>query len=188
MSKYRFFGMSLLLILGIILLSSCAKPPDKEMQAARDAVSSAMNAEANMYVPDLFTPAQDSLNQAETFVTEKKYADAKRLALFAKSWADSSAAMAGTKKEEMKAAAQSAVNDAAAKLEAFKKMKLTAKMKAEVKTWEGSLDQAKKALDAGSYKQASDMAAQISMTVAKAEEGMKKPAPAAKKPAGTKKK
>jgi len=191
MSKYRFFGMSLLLILGIILLSSCAKPPDKEMQAARDAVSAAMNAEANMYVPDLFTPAQDSLNQAETFVTTKKYGDAKRLALFAKSWADSAAAMAGTKKEEMKAAAQSAVSDAAAKLEAFKKMKLTAKMKKEmdktVKTCEASLADAKKALEAGNYKQASDMAAQVSTTVAKAEEGMKKPAPAPKVEKGTKK-
>ena len=181
MSKYKLFGISLLLILGIILLSSCAKPPDKEMQAARDAVSAAMNAEANMYVPDLFTPAQDSLNQAETFVTEKKYGDAKRLALFAKSWADSAAAMAGTKKEEMQAAAQSAVSDATAKLDAFKKMKLTVKMKTELKTWEGTLDQAKKALDAGNYKQASDMAGQLSNAVTTAEQAMKKPAPAAKK-------
>lgn len=187
MSKYKLFGIGLLLILGIILLSSCAKPPDKEMQAARDAVSAAMNAEANTYVPELFTPAQDSLNQAETFLTAKKYADAKRLALFAKSWADSAAAMAGTRKDEMKAAAQSAVNDATAKLDAFKKGKLTAKIKAEVKTWEGTLDQAKKALDSGNYKQASDLAAQVSTTVAKAEEGMKKPAPAPKVEKGAKK-
>jgi hypothetical protein len=181
MSKYKLFGISLLLVLGIILLSSCAKPPDQEMQAARDAVSAAMNAEANMYVPELFTPAQDSLNQAETFLSEKKYADAKRLALFAKSWADSSAAMAGTKKEEMKTSAESALKEATDKLDAFKKMRLTTKMKTELKGWEGNLDQAKKALDAGSYKQASDMAAQISMTVAKAEEGMKKPAAVVKK-------
>ena len=187
MSKYKLFGISLLLILGIILLSSCAKPPDKEMQAARDAISAAMNAEANMYVPELFTPAQDSLNQAETFITEKKYGDAKRLALFAKSWADSAATMAGTKKEEAKAAAQSAVNDASAKLDTFKKGKLTVKIKAEVKNWEGTLDQAKKALDAGSYKQASDLAAQVSTMVAKAEEGMKKPAPAPKVEKGAKK-
>ena len=174
MSKYKLFGMSLLLIMGIILLSSCAKPPDQEMQAARDAVSAAMNAEANMYVPDLFTSAQDSLNQAETFVTEKKYGDAKRLALFARSWADSAAAMAGTRKEEMKASAETAVKEASDKLDAFKKMKLTAKMKAEVKTWEGSLDQAKKDLEAGNYKQASDMAGQITSAVATAEAGMKK--------------
>jgi hypothetical protein len=174
MSKYKLFGMSLLLILGIILLSSCAKPPDQEMQAARDAVSAAMNAEANMYVPDLFTSAQDSLNQAETFVTEKKYGDAKRLALFAKSWADSAAAMAGTKKEEMKASAENAVKEATGKLDSFKKKKLTAKMRAEVKAWEGSLDQAKKALDAGNYKQASDLAGQVTMAVTTAEAGMKK--------------
>jgi hypothetical protein len=174
MSKYKLFGMSLLLILGIILLSSCAKPPDKEMQAARDAVSAAMNAEANMYVPDLFTSAQDSLNQAETFVTEKKYGDAKRLALFAKSWADSAAAMAGTKKEEMKASAQNAVNDATYKLDTFKKGKLTAKMKTEVKAWEGALAEAKKDLDAGNYNKAMDTANMVAGNVAKAEEGMKK--------------
>ncbi len=174
MTKYKLFGIGLLLILGIILLSSCAKPPDKEMQAARDAVSAAMTAEANMYVPELFTPAQDSLNQAETFVTEKKYGDAKRLAVFAKSWADSAATMAGTKKEEMKASAENAVKEATDKLEAFKKMKLTAKMRTEAKGWEGTCDQAKKALEAGNYKEASDLAAQVSMAVAKAEEGMKK--------------
>jgi len=186
MSKYKLFGMSLLLILGIILLSSCAKPPDKEMQAARDAVSAAMNAEANMYVPDLFTSAQDSLNQAETFVSEKKYGDAKRLALFAKSWADSAAAMAETKKEEMKASAENAIAEATTKLDAMKKMKVTPKMKKEmdktVKTCEASLADAKKALEAGNYKQASDLANDVISRIAKAEEGMKKPA------AGTKKK
>lgn len=174
MTKYKLFGIGLLLILGIILLSSCAKPPDKEMQAARDAVSAAMTAEANMYVPELFTPAQDSLNQAETFLTEKKYGDAKRLAVFAKSWADSSAAMAGTRKDEMKAAAENAVKDATAKVDAFKKGRLTVKQKTEVKAWEGTLDQAKKALDAGNLKQASDMAAQVTMAVTTAEAGMKK--------------
>jgi hypothetical protein len=174
MSKYKLFGISLLLILGIILISSCAKPPDKEMQAARDAVSAAMNAEANMYVPDLFTSAQDSLNQAETFVSEKKYGDAKRLALFAKSWADSATAMAGTMKEEMKASAQNAVNDATYKLNTFKKGKLTAKMKTEVKAWEGALAEAKKDLDAGNYKKAMDTANMVAGNVAKAEEGMKK--------------
>lgn len=181
MSKYKLFGMSLLLILGIILLSSCAKPPDQEMQAARDAVSAAMNAEANMYVPDLFTSAQDSLNQAETFVTEKKYGDAKRLALFAKSWADSAAAMAGTKKEEMKASAENAVKAATDKLEAFKKMKLTAKIKTELKAWEGSLNEAKKDLEAGNYAKAVDTANMVISNVTKAEEGMKKPAAVVKK-------
>lgn len=181
MSKYKLFGMSLLLILGIILLSSCAKPPDKEMQAARDAVSAAMNAEANMYVPDLFTSAQDSLNQAETFVTEKKYGDAKRLALFAKSWADSAAAMAGTKKEEMKASAENAVKAATDKLEAFKKMKLTAKIKSELKAWEVSLTEAKKDLEAGNYAKAVDTANMVISNVTKAEEGMKKPAAVVKK-------
>jgi len=176
MAKYKLLGMSLLLILGIVLISSCAKPPDQEMQAARDAVSAAMNAEANMYVPELFTPAQDSLTQAETYLTEKKYGDAKRLALFAKSWADSSAAMAGTRRDEMKASAESAVKAASDKLDAFKKMRLTTKMKTELKGWEGTLDQAKKTLDAGNYKQASDMAGQITTAVTAAEETMKKPA------------
>ncbi len=187
MSKYKIFGIGLLLILGIILLSSCAKPPDKEMQAARDAVAAATSAEANMYAPDLFTPAQDSLNQAETLLGEKKYGDAKRLAVFAKTWADSAASMAGTKKEEMKASAESAISDATAKLDAFKKGKLTAKMKTEVKAWETSLADAKKDLDAGNYKKAMDTATMVAGNVTKAEEGMKKPAAPAKKTAGAKK-
>ncbi|MDP3024408.1 MAG: DUF4398 domain-containing protein [candidate division Zixibacteria bacterium] len=186
MSKYKLFGMSLLLILGIILLSSCAKPPDKEMQAARDAVSAAMNAEANMYVPDLFTSAQDSLNQAEAFVSEKKYGDAKRLALFAKSWADSAAAMAETKKEEMKASAENAIKEATAKVDSMKKMKVPAKMKKEMdkmmKMCEDTLSEAKKALEAGNYKQVLDKANETINNANKAEASM------AKKTAGTKKK
>jgi hypothetical protein len=85
----------------------------------------------------------------------------------------------------MKASAESAVKEATDKVDALKKMKVPAKMKKEmdktVKTCEASLADAKKALEAGNYKQASDMAAQVSTIVAKAEEGMKKPAPVVKK-------
>lgn len=174
MLKNRFFGISLLLVLGMVLLSSCAKPPEQEMQAARDAVAAATNAEANLYAADLLIPAQDSLNQAETFFGEKKYADAKRLALFTKSWADSSATMAVTNKEQIKTAAETAVNDASAKLETLKKVKVPAKMKAEVKTCDANLAEAKTALGAGDYKKASDLATDVITKVTAIEEGMKK--------------
>ncbi len=181
MLKNRFFGISLLLVLGMVLLSSCAKPPEQEMQAARDAIANATNAEANLYAADLLTLAQDSLTQAETFFGEKKFADAKRLALFTKSWADSAAAMAVTNKEQMKTTAETAVNDASAKLETLKKGKIPPKMKAEVKTCDTNLAEAKTALGAGDYKKASDLATDVTTKITAIEEGMKKPAGGTKK-------
>ena len=174
MLKNRFFGISLLLVLGMVLLSSCAKPPEQEMQAARDAVANAANAEANLYAADLLTPAQDSLTQAETFFGEKKFADAKRLALFAKSWADSAATMAVTNKEQMKVSAETAVNDASANLETLKKGKIPPKMKAEVKTCDANLAEAKTAIEGGDYKKASDLAKDVSFKIIAIQEGMKK--------------
>jgi len=173
MLKNRFLGISLLLISGIILLSSCAKPPEKEMQEARDAVASAADAEAELYASDLFISAQDSLNQAETFMSEEKYGEAKRLALFAKNWADSAAFMASTNKEEMKASAEKAVGDATSKLESLKKAKVPSKMKTkvdkEIKACETSLSEAKEALEAGNYKDALDKANEVSGWVEKTE-------------------
>lgn len=174
MLRSRFIVVSVILISSIILLSSCAKPPETEMQAARDAVANAASAEAELYASDLYLPANDSLNQAETFMTEKKYGDARRLALFAKSWADSAASVALTNKEQMKTSAETAVNEVAAKLEALKKVKIPAKMKGEIKTCETSLTEAKSALEAGDYKKASDMANDILSRIATIEEGMQK--------------
>jgi hypothetical protein len=174
MLRSRFIVIGLVLIAGMLLLSSCAQVPEKEMQAAREAVANATNAESDIYAQDLFVAAQDSLNQAEMLLSEKKYADAKRLALFAKSWADTAAVVAVANKEQMKTSAETAVNEAGGKLEALKKVKIPAKMKGEIKTCESYLTEAKSALEAGDYRKASDMANDILSRIAKIEEGMQK--------------
>ncbi len=172
MFKGRFVGIGLLLLWGMLLLSSCAQAPEKEMQAAREAVANATSAEADVYAQELFVTAQDSLNQAEMFLSEKKYADAKRLALFAKSWADSSAAAAVTNKEEMKITAETSINDATSMLEALKKAKVPSRLKAkinnQVKDCENTLKEAKDALELGNYKDAFDKASDVSNRVEEA--------------------
>jgi hypothetical protein len=172
MFKCRFVGIGLVLLSGIILLSSCAKAPEKEMQAAREAVANATNAEADIYAQDLFVTAQDSLNQAEMLLSEKKYAEAKRLAIFAKSWADSSATLAQTNKEEMKVTAETSINDATSMLEALKEAKVPSRLKAkindEVKGCENVLKEAKDALEIGNYKDAFDKASDVSNRVEEA--------------------
>lgn len=115
------FLLVVFIFLGMVLLSSCAKPPEQEMQTARDAVANAINVEANLYASDLLMLAQDSLIQAETFFGERKYADAKKLALFAKSWADSATTVAITNKEQMKTTVEAVVNDTSTKLETLKR-------------------------------------------------------------------
>ena len=174
MINKRFFGISLLFILSIVLLSSCAKPPEQEMQAAREAVENAASAEADLYASDLYNMVQDSLSQAETFIAEKKYADARRLALFAKSFADSAAAMAGINKEQMKTSAESIIADASTKLEALKKAKIPSSMRTkinnEIKVFEETLLGAKNDFEAGNYKDAFDKASDV---VSRVEEAKK---------------
>lgn len=172
MLRSRFILVSVILISGIILLSSCSKAPEKEMQSAREAVANAANAEADIYAQEFFITAQDSLNQAEMLLSEKKYAEAKRLATFAKSWADSSVTLAQINKEEMKTTAETSINDATSMLETLKKAKVPSKLKTkinnEVKDCENALKEAKDALELGNYKDAFDKASDVGNRVEEA--------------------
>jgi len=165
MFKSKLFGLSLFLLSGLILFSSCAKAPEKEMQAARDAVANAAEVEAHLYVSDLFTTAQDSLNQAELFMSEKKYGEAKRLATFVKTLADSSAYMSPINKEKMKVSAEEAINEATKELSSLKKARipsgLKSKINQEIKSCGSSLDEAKNDFESGNYKDALDKANEI---------------------------
>lgn len=132
------------------------------MQAAREAVANAVNAEADIYAQYLFVVAQDSLNQAEMLLTEKKYADAKRLALFAKSWADTSVSIAQINKEGVKTSAEATINNATSKLEILKESKtpseLNSKLNEELKAIKIALIKARNALELGNYQDAFDIA------------------------------
>lgn len=56
----------------VVSFSSCAKLPQAQLDAAVAAIDSAKRAEAELYVPALFTQLQDSLNAAQNNIETQK--------------------------------------------------------------------------------------------------------------------
>jgi hypothetical protein len=75
--------ISPLLVLGLIIipLTGCGeKPPTQEISNAEKAISEAMQKEANIYAPDIFAKAEESLKMAKDLLAQKKYKEAKKAA------------------------------------------------------------------------------------------------------------
>jgi predicted small lipoprotein YifL len=103
--------MGLAVIAMVAVLTSCGKKPQAEIDAATAAIEAAKTAEAAVYVPAEFAAVQDSLNAAVAAITAKesklfknfKVETAKLASVL--TLANTVAANAATKKEEVKAEA-----------------------------------------------------------------------------------
>ncbi|HBC77913.1 MAG TPA: hypothetical protein DCZ51_04745 [Bacteroidales bacterium] len=103
--------MGLAVIAMVAVLSSCGKKPQAEIDAANAAIEAAKTAEAAVYVPAEFAAVQDSLNAVMADITAKesklfknfKGETAKLASVL--TLANTVAANAATKKEEVKAEA-----------------------------------------------------------------------------------
>lgn len=103
-----------------LLATSCAKPPQVEIDAAKAAVEAAKAAEANRYIPAEFNALQDSLNSALTMVENQKskfalfrsYKDAKAKLITVTTLAETVQTNAGIRKEEVKAEVQQSIAEA----------------------------------------------------------------------------
>ena len=63
-----------------MLFMGCSKPPTQEVENAEKTIANAKKAEADLYVQDIFTKAENSLKQANDLITQKKYKEAKAAA------------------------------------------------------------------------------------------------------------
>jgi len=70
-----------MVVLSFALFAGCTKPPTEEMTKAEKALEEAKQKEAPVYVPDLFKKAEESLIKAKAYITEKKYKEAKPVAI-----------------------------------------------------------------------------------------------------------
>lgn len=103
--------MGLAVIAMVAVLTSCGKKPQAEIDAATAAIEAAKTAEAAVYVPAEFAAVQDSLNAALAAITAKESklfknfkGETAKLASVV-TLANTVAANAATKKEEVKAEA-----------------------------------------------------------------------------------
>jgi len=109
--------MGLTAIAMVAILASCGKKPQVEIDATNAAIEAAKAAEANVYLPDEFAAVQDSMNAIMTDIEAqegklfKKFGDAKEKLASASALANELASKVAAKKEEVKAEAETLLND-----------------------------------------------------------------------------
>ncbi|KPL16393.1 MAG: hypothetical protein AMS23_01045 [Bacteroides sp. SM1_62] len=106
MKKKIFYGLAALMV--AVLLSSCSKAPQTEIDQANAAIDSAKAAGAEIYVPDAFAALQDSMNAVIIMIEEqdskliKSYADSKEKLAQISVMAREVALKSDTRREEIK--------------------------------------------------------------------------------------
>ena len=89
---------------GVALLAAgCDSPPEAEKKAADAAIAAAKSAEADKYAAPAYKAVTDLQRQAETYMGEKKYKEAKAAYERAKGLADDAGKAAATGKAALKA-------------------------------------------------------------------------------------
>ena len=86
-----------------LLVAGCDSPPEAEKKAADAAIAAAKSAEADKYAAPAYKAVTDLQRQAESFMGEKKYKEAKAAYERAKGLADDAGKAAVTGKAAMKA-------------------------------------------------------------------------------------
>lgn len=118
------------LVAFVVVLASCAKVPQVEIDAAKAAIEAAKAGSADRYVPETFNAANDSLNAAlaetETqnakFVLFRNYDHVKALVVSATETANKAAVETVAKKEEVKKEVEASLAEIATVIAANKEL------------------------------------------------------------------
>jgi hypothetical protein len=122
-----------------LLVAGCDSPPEAEKKAADAAIAAAKTAEADKYAGAAYKAVTDLQRQAEGFMTEKKYKEAKAAYERAKGLAEEAGKAAATGKAAMQAEVEKGITAAEAAWVGLEKQATAAakKMKPEMrKAWE----------------------------------------------------
>jgi hypothetical protein len=193
--------MGLAAIAMVAFLSSCGKVPQTEIDATNAAIAAAQAAEANVYVPAEFTALQDSMNainaavEAQKSKLFKKFGPVKEKLAATLTLANTVAANAATKKDEVKKEAETLLNDIKAVIEDNGKLILKApkgkegaavieQIKADMATINTSVADAQALYDKGTYmdalnkikaakEKADDINTELKDAIAKVKKGKK---------------
>lgn len=109
--SFAFISPFLGFVFMAVLLVGCAKPPTEEISNAEKAVAEAMQKEANIYAPDVFSKAQESLRMAKDLVAQKKYKEAKKAAEDAIALSQQAVSQVEANKSKMKAETDQMISD-----------------------------------------------------------------------------
>jgi len=134
-----------------LLVAGCDSPPEAEKKAADAAIAAAKSAEADKYAGPAYKSVTDLQRQAESFMGEKKYKEAKAAYERAKGLGDDAAKAAVAGKAAMKAEVEKGIAAAEAAWAGLEKQAQAAakKMKPDQKkAWEDDAKAAKDSLAA----------------------------------------
>ncbi len=114
------FVLPLLVVLAVV--AGCAKPPQADVDSAKQAVEAARAAQASEYAPESFRSAEDAQAQLDTelkaqeekFALFRSYKKAAELAGAAKAAAEKAATDAAAGKEQAKGEAEALITEAKA--------------------------------------------------------------------------
>lgn len=109
-----------ILMLSVLHITGCAKPPTQEIAKAEKAVEETRQKEAHLYVPDIFKKVEESLKNAKDLVVNKKYKEAKKAAEDVVRIAQQAIAMVEPNKAKMKAEVEQMMVGIQKKLDEFK--------------------------------------------------------------------
>jgi hypothetical protein len=178
-----------MVVLSFTLFTGCAKPPTEEMTKAEKALEEAKQREAPAYVPDLFAKAEESLKKAKDYVDNKKYKEAKQVAIETETLARQAIAGIETAKAKIKTEAeqvaqdvQKGIDDVKALVTAAEKKKALATAREEVKgvitKWEADFTSIKEKLQSKAKEAADELKAMKEQVDKKKEEAAALLAPA----------
>jgi len=88
------------MIITVMMTAGCPKRPDAEINAAKEALKAAREAEAPKYAPEEYQSAEELLNRAIAQSEEKKYNEARSSAISSKERADMARELALKRKAE----------------------------------------------------------------------------------------
>ena len=134
-----------------LLVAGCDSPPEAEKKAADSAIAAAKSAEADKYAAPAYKAVTDLQRQADSFMGEKKYKEAKTAYERAKGLGDDAAKAAVAGKTAMKAEVEKGIAAAEAAWAGIEKQAQAAakKMKPDAKkAWEADEKATKTALAA----------------------------------------
>ncbi len=161
-----------LCMVALSLIFACAKPPTQEIANAEKALADAKTKEADVYVQDVFTKAQDEVKKAGELVAAKKYDEAKTAAMEAVKMAQQAAAQVDQNKQKMKEELEAMLPDVQKALDETKTLAATAikkkavaskdELQSAIGKIELDLTAIKEQLQAGKIRQAGDLAKSLS--------------------------
>ncbi len=168
------------LMIAVLALGACAKPPTQEITQAEKAIEEATQKEAGLYAQDLLQKAQDGLKKAKDLVTQKKYDEAKKAAEEAANFAKQAIPAAEQNKAKLKAEAEQMVPEIQKTLDELKALVAksgkrmarneAAQINEMIKKWESDLAAAKNTIQGQKFQEAADQLKKMKEAIDKQKE------------------